>query len=297
MIAERHSEVTANSNQERHDTLEEAFLDKSSIRIAILGSTGLVGSCLVAALRQQNYDVIPLNRENLFHILSASNPTHVINCMGAGMDVRRDQTREEIWQANFEIPNQILSSTVERGIQFISIGSILEKVNGFSSTYIDSKRNLSASIEISNISTKNAISVLAPIIFGLEIDHVLLSEIITAGKSRRSANLESPDAVREFVHIQDLIHVVIKLISYKEFDVDLFEIGTGVGYRLSSLCEHALSEIVSPAWVFSPRQERTNEYNIVADIDYAVKMQGFKIRFELLDWLAEQIHKNETGKR
>ncbi len=272
------------------------FLNKSAPRIAVVGSNGLVGSILVRSLRQVNYDVIPLTREHLFQNLTSEMPTHVINCIGAGMDVRRNQSKEEIWKANFEVPNQILSFAISQGIKFISIGSILEQVSEFSSTYIDSKRNLSTSIEIFNNSSKNAISVLAPIIFGLEIDHVLLSEIITAGQLRRSVILESPDAVREFIHIQDLIHVVKSLISQESFEVPSFEVGTGVGYKLSALCEQALLGIVSPAWVYSPRQERTNKYNIVANVDYAAEVLNFKISNELHDWLSEQIQKNEMGK-
>ena len=267
------------------------LLSNLPLTIAITGSTGLIGSKLVNILSEQGFTVSQPRKERLLEDLKEFNPAYIINCIGAGMDIRKGHSDEEIWKANFETPLELLKLAEKLGSKIISIGSILEKVNSFSSPYIDSKRKFTEEITHSHSQNFKAVSILTPIVFGLEQEHVFVTEIINAGISKVPMNLESPNAIREFIHVSDLARVIMKLLNSDTFPFSHFEVGTGLGYRLSDLCESVLQGFMMPTWVFSPRKDRTNEYTVIANVDYSIKELGIPISYELAEWLRSRITK------
>ena len=130
-----------------------------------------------------------------------------------------------------------------------------------------------------------ATSILVPIVYGLRIEHVLITDIINAIKFNQPVKLESPYAVREFINIQDLVRIIEGLIHKEFLEVSSFEIGNGIGYELSDLCNKALKDRVNPTWVSTPSKERTNNFKIVADDLFLSKKLGVTLRSNLVDWL------------
>lgn len=263
------------------------FPMKSSI--AILGSSGLIGLKLANILETEGFTVIRTTRNSMHVDLVKERPTYIINCIGAGMDVRRNQTNEQIWAANYEVPMEILKLAERLDTKFINIGSILEKIEHLSTPYIESKRKFTKEIMTSHELHSGAISILTPIAFGLDLEHAFIAAVLNAGKTGTPVQLESPKAVREFIHVSDLASIVLKLLSLDSFTVSAFEAGTGTGYCLSELCESALKGLVEPTWVFSPRPNKTNEFAVVSDVNFVTNDLGIQLFYDLPKWLQLQL--------
>ena len=257
--------------------------------IAITGSSGQVGSKLVEILRHEGFMVTLPKKATLLRDVMEANPTHIVNCIGAGMDRRKNQTDQEIWSANFEIPLELLRLARRLNSKFINIGSILEKVETWTSCYIESKRALTREIAFSKPLHHDAVSILTPIVFGLGIEHVLLSDILNAAASKRPITLESPNAIRDFIHVNDLGGVIVKLLGEHAFPSSSFEIGSGTGYKLSELCESVLQGLLIQTWESSPRNSRSSEYSVVADVNYSTDELEFQIDYDLVTWLKLRI--------
>lgn len=256
-----------------------------SKKIFILGGQGKIGSYLATYLKRNGFEVTSTDLISNLNKLNDFNPSIILNCLGRGTDSRLLVSDYEIWNSNFYLPSEYLEFATNRGISFISLGSLLEKERDFSSTYIESKRALTSMITRMHTLGAKATSILVPIVYGLRIEHILIRDIINAIPNNQPVKLESPDAVREFINIQDLARV-IEAVIHKEFiEVPSFEIGNGVGYKLSDLCNQVLKDRVSPTWVNSPSNTRTNSFKIVADDLYLSKKLGITLRSNLVKWI------------
>jgi nucleoside-diphosphate-sugar epimerase len=262
---------------------------KSSI--AILGSSGLIGSQLANSLETQGFTVTRPSRNSMHEELMRERPRYIINCIGAGMDIRRNQTKEQVWAANYEVPMEILKLAESLEARFVNIGSLLEKIEHLSTPYIQSKRKFSREIVTSYERRSGAVSILTPITYGLDVEHAFIAEVLNAGKTCTPVQLESPKAVREFIHVSDLARIILKLVSLDSFTVPVFEIGTGTGYCLSELCDSTLKGRVEPAWLFTPRAGKTNEFAVVADVDFLNNELGIQLFYGLPKWLQLQLGK------
>lgn len=260
---------------------------KSSV--AILGSSGLIGSKLANILETQGFTVIRTTRISITEELIREKPLCIINCIGAGMDIRKNQTNEQIWAANYEVPVEILKLAERLEAKFINIGSILEKIEHLNTPYIESKRKLTREMVASFERHSGAISILTPITFGLDLEHAFIAEVLNAGRTGTPVQLESPMAVREFIHVADLATIVLKLLSLDSFALPIFETGTGIGYSLSELCDSVLNGLVEPPWIFSPRPNKTNEFAVVADVDFVTNELGIQLFYNLPKWLQFQL--------
>ena len=265
-----------------------------SPRVAITGAGGQIGSFILTHLQIRGFSVFPVGRDSLLSDIIEIKPNLIINCIGRGSDCRRLSTEEEIWNSNYYLPSEILNFAIKNNIRFVNIGSILEKKKEYSSPYIESKRALSALIKIYFDDSYQVTSILTPIVYGLPIEHVLISDIISSAKTKAAVNLESPNAIREFIYINDLIDLVIKIIELKEFSNSNIEIGDGIGYKLSDLCDSVLLNFIQPTWKYSPVKDRTNDIVITADINFMKTKLKFHPKVELINWFNKLLNKNEV---
>jgi len=272
---------------------EKLRYDMSS-RVAITGAGGQIGSFILTHLQIRGFSVFPVGRNNLLSNIIEIKPDLIINCIGRGSDYRRVSTEEEIWNSNYYVPSEILNFAINNKIKFLNIGSILEKKKEYSSAYIESKRALSTLIRIYCEDSYQVASLLTPIVYGLHVEHVLISDIIRSAITKVAVNLESPNAIREFIYINDLIDLVIKIIELEEFNNSSIEIGNGIGYKLSDLCDSALLNFVEPTWKYTPIKGRTNDIVITADINFIKTKLGFNPKVDILDWFKQLLNKNEV---
>ena len=133
----------------------------------------------------------------------------------------------------------------------------------------------------------------APIVFGIKPEHALLSEILESSQRHKSVQLESPYAIRDFIHILDLSRVIEHLIKDKKAGGRVFEVGSGKGYLLSRLCDNALRERVNPAWKFL-NNKRTNVFEVIADLTTLESEFNFKVECDLESWLVSEIARLEV---
>lgn len=264
------------------------------IRIVIAGSTGIIGAKIKQFLERQDYEVHSPTRHELVTEIRRIKPEYVLNCIGAGMDHRKNQSKNEIWTANYEVPIRLVRLSQELDCKFITIGTLLEKVEGFNSPYIDSKRAFSEFLLTSSEIRLDFAVLQAPIVFGIKPEHALLSEILESSQKHKSVQLESPYAIRDFIHILDLSRVIEHLIGDKNAGGRVFEVGSGKGYLLSGLCENALRDRVNPPWNFL-QNKRTNAFEVIADLTTLESEFNFKVECELEAWLASEIARLEVG--
>ena len=257
--------------------------------IAVLGASGKVGSALANILAEQGYKLFFPNKESLNKDLLEINPNFILNCIGAGTDFNRRQSDDDMWCANYEVPSNLLNLSNSLGANFITIGSILEKIVTFKSSYIESKRAFTNRVVRSHSFLPTSISILTPIVFGLAQEHALLEDIISAAKTRGVVPLESPNAIRDFIHVQDLARVVGSLMEMREFPRPYIEIGSGVGYQLSHLCESVLGDGAGATWKSKFDVNRTNEFSVVANLETTKQILPYRIDHELVQWLKARI--------
>ena len=268
-------------------------MQSAGIRIVITGSTGLIGSHVKEFLESEDFEVYCPARNEIFDVVKKIKPSHIINCIGAGMDHRKNQSEDSIWLANYTIPKQIVELACALDSRFISIGSLLEKIEGFNSPYILSKRAFSEFLLSSTGLKLDFALLLTPIVFGVKPEHALLSEILQSSQSRKPVKLESPSAIRDFVHVSDLSLAIRQIIKKVNMDHRVFEVGSGKGYVLSSLCEISLKGIANPAWEHV-NNTRTNTFEVVADLTNIQSTLNFKVECELEEWIKLEIKRLEA---
>lgn len=268
-------------------------MQSPKIRIVIAGSTGIIGGQIKQFLEKEDYEVHSPTRHELLTEIRRIKPECILNCIGAGMDYRKNQSESEIWTANYEVPMQLVRLAQELECKFITIGTLLEKVEGFDSPYIDSKRAFSEFLLTSSEVSLDFSVLQAPIVFGIKPEHALLSEILESSQRHKSVQLESPYAIRDFIHILDLSRVIEHLVKDKKAGGRVFEVGSGKGYLLSRLCENVLRERVNPAWIFL-NNKRTNVFEVIADLTTLESEFNFKVEYDLESWLASEIARLEV---
>ena len=264
-------------------------------RVAITGAGGQIGSFILTHLHICGFSVFPVSKDSLLSDITEIKPDLIINCIGRGSDFRRGCTEEEIWNSNYYVASEILNFAIDNKIRFLNIGSILEKKMEYSSAYIESKRALSALVREYSEKSHQVTSLLTPIVYGLRIEHVLISDILSSAITKVPVNLESPNAIREFIHINDVVDLIIKIIELKEFSNSSIEIGNGAGYKLSDLCDSVLSNFVKPTWNYTPANGRTNDIAIVADVNFIETKLKFDPKVELITWLKQLLNKKKVG--
>lgn len=273
------------SENQRHDLAP---------RVAITGAGGQIGSFILSHLQIRGFAVFPISKVSLLSDITEIKPDLIINCIGRGSDIRRECTEEEIWNSNYYVASEILNFAINNRIRFLNIGSILEKKKEYSSAYIESKRASSALIRAYFDKGHQVTSLLTPIVYGLRIEHVLISDLLRSAITKVPVNLESPNAIREFIHINDLVDLVIKIIELKEFGDSSVEIGNGTGYKLSDLCDSVLSNYVEPTWKYTPVNGRTNDIAITADVNFIETKLKLDQKVELITWLKQLLDKKKV---
>ncbi len=264
------------------------------MRLAITGSTGKIGSELYKIFKSKGIFANIPSKENLIDDLIEMNPTVIINCIGSGTDVRQKINDVEIWNSNYYLPSEILNYSCKKGIKFINLGSLLEKEPKFKSSYVLSKRAFTSNISKRFDDGDQAISILIPIVYGLNPEHILIDEIINSFQLKIPVKLESPDAIREFLHIKDLASILIEIMDIDVFKNARYEIGNGTGYKLSEVCDSILGQYFSPSWISTPNHVRTNSFRIVANMDLFPKLSSSNQQSDLIAWLSNMLKNGDN---
>jgi nucleoside-diphosphate-sugar epimerase len=266
------------------------------LRLAITGVSGKIGSQLNTIFKSQGIFADLPTKENLLGDLIDIKPTVIINCIGSGTDIRQKTNDLKIWNSNYYAASKILDYSCKNGIRFINLGSLLEKEVKFKSSYVYSKRAFTSSISKSFKSGNQTISILIPIIYGLNSEHILIDEILSSFKLKIPIKLESPEAIREFLHVKDLAAILIKIIHSDVLESARFEIGNGTGYKLSEVCKLTLGQYFNPSWIYTPNPVRTNSFRIVANMNLFPKLTTTNLQSDLIEWLSNKLKNGDNSR-
>ena len=138
----------------------------------------------------------------------------------------------------FDILNLISKNTINK-ILFFSSSAVISLEKGNISRYNDNKKIYSLAKKTSELflkdyCKKNNITFNIFRIFNLyhENDqHTFLNKI----KTKQKLVVENKDDVRDFIHIEDAARIIKELLIKKTKKFEIFEIGTGKGYRIEDL--------------------------------------------------------------
>lgn len=119
----------------------------------------------------------------------------------------------------------------------------------------------------------------------------LISFLIRNALSEKESSLKQPNAVRDYIHVQDIARAVLLLAE--KADPGIFNIGSGEGVRLSSL-----RTLVDSAFGTGRNQAEYQELetvpdNVVADIS-RISALGWHPRFDIKGGLGTYRHPQRT---
>jgi FlaA1/EpsC-like NDP-sugar epimerase len=216
-----------------------------------------------------------LKKKNIYII--GSYPSKKINKLNYQ---RKDEFIKLSLKKNFEILNLINKKTINK-IFFFSSSAVISLNNGLISRYNDNKKIYSLGKKISELflidyCKRNNISLNIFRIFNLyhENDqHTFLNRI----KENQKLLIENKDDVRDFIHIDDAAKIIKKIAIKKTKKFQIFDIGTGRGYRIKDLLQpfNLKKKLIKQ----SPNRKPLIS---VANIEY-LKKQKIKVKFKNIE--------------
>jgi len=98
--------------------------------------------------------------------------------------------------------------------------------------------------------------------------------------------LKDPAPRRDYVHVDDVLEMFVKLIDY-ESDFEVFNVGSGQSYSVREIAEMLCTLSGENVELLFNNETRPDEINeTVADITNAKKLLGWTPRIELKDGLS-----------
>lgn len=87
---------------------------------------------------------------------------------------------------------------------------------------------------------------------------------------------------RDFVHVDDVVEAYIKCMEYNDSSFEIFNLGCGISYSVKEIVEMAVKNINHEVSVSFTEELRENEImNTVADISKAINILGWKPKISL----------------
>jgi nucleoside-diphosphate-sugar epimerase len=93
--------------------------------------------------------------------------------------------------------------------------------------------------------------------------------------------IKMPEAVRDFIHISDVIDAMILSATHSNKNFNIYNIGTGISTRIIDLITTAEKIYDKKADIIFNKSNEGKPCNIVADNSKALKELGWKINFDL----------------
>jgi CDP-paratose synthetase len=230
------------------------------MNIVVTGGTGFIGSYLVRDLLELNHQLLVLTRQSSLIGSVAPNLSYVDStlrdfgeCFNGSVDMvihlasefgRGRITRKSVFESNFSFPKDVLEKALDAGCKYFlntdSYYTLSPREFMYLNNYIESKIAFRDYVE--SIRNLKSVNMRLFHVYG-ELDAPskfipwITREIIN---SEHSVKLDSPcSQILDFVHVTDVSKAYIAVVNnirslarYTEFDV-----GTGSGMALKSVCE------------------------------------------------------------
>lgn len=275
------------------------------MKILLLGSTGYLGNKLVYRFLQRGYTVYALVREtsnvrellkngitleNIYRIddlpelLAENNIDLFVNCACCYEKVGIKP--EQIWEANYIVPLNIILKCVEHGVRrIITLDTALPNNFNF---YSKSKAQLAEFLEWyaykTNVFVEN---ILLENYYGEnEPTNRFIPYVLSSLKENKDIFLTEGTQKRDFIYIEDVLSAIEILINHKpnEKYKDI-PLGTGEGPTVREVVQY-LAQITysSSKLIFGAVQKRENEPDSIANMSYLESL-GWKYKYSWKDGL------------
>lgn len=265
------------------------------MRIAVTGSSGFVGSRLINALNRQNYQVISIDLASGIDITApedcSSIPEFDTIVHLAGRSFVPDSYKDpgEFYRTNLVGTLNMLELCRKYNARIIFISSYVYGVPRYLpidedhpldsfNPYADTK------IQCEHLcrSYKKFFGVQSVIVRPFNIygpgqhESFLISSIFRQALTG-TINLQSSSPKRDYIHIDDVISALMRIISIRDLDSGTFNLGTGVSHSVLEVTELVNKRFNGTLNINFSGSERPNEVtDTIADISRAESILGWK---------------------
>jgi nucleoside-diphosphate-sugar epimerase len=279
------------------------------MRILITGSTGFVGKNLVPVLLNENYQILEITRnieksislfgektekyqitedqEALTSAINKFNPEIVIHLAAMLTSADDYETMQKLLNSNINFLCRILDALKETELKlFVNTGTFAEYYKGdgvfdpaylYSATKTASRSFLDYYSKVYNF--KQATIVPYTVYGGKDSQKKIIDIIYDSMSSVLPVDMSPGQQVLDFIHVDDVINVYIKIIKNTELLPKKinFQLGTGVGHtlkKLAEIIENLSHQKANINWGGKPYRK--------SDIMYAVA--NIQSLDDILDW-------------
>lgn len=273
------------------------------MKYLITGATGFLGKSFVEKLDDDNNQIMKIDLRSSYygdiHNIESFNPDYIINFAA---EIYKN---EKMFKANVEYVSELLEYTKDIPYKkFIQIGSSSEygyKKYPMSEDDVLSPRNMYESTKgmatllcqgFSNTYSK-PITVVRPFsVYGKnEKPHRFIPTLIQKFKEKSSITIS--EAVHDFIHIDDFIEGLFKILNFENEGFDIVNLGTGNSYSNQQVYE-LISEIFGYNIEVIKSVEKLRPFDTLtwsADIDKLISKYNYFPKTTLKQGLTKFINK------
>lgn len=120
----------------------------------------------------------------------------------------------------------------------------------------------------------------------------LVPTIIKACLSKQDPKLLSPNSVRDFIFVEDIIDFLLKLSANSKISGEIFNVGSGRQHTVRNIVEETIKQTkshIQPVWGAAEPRPTIEPKAWVADISKAKKMLGWRPKNSLKQGLGKTI--------
>ena len=278
----------------------------NNMKIAVTGSSGFIGSHLVKKLLENKARIVCLDLKDGINIEDWNQIKKIEK-----FDLMFHLASKTFVPYSYNNPRDFYVSNIISTLNTLELSRIHKAKMIYVSSYVYGKPKILPINEHHEVSAFNPYSqgkiicenlcqgynrdfglkviILRPFnVYGiLQKPEFLIPSIINQIKTGKVV-LKDPTPKRDFVYIDDVVSALIKCIYFKNYEVEIFNIGSGQSHSIQEIVNCITEDINFPIEVLFTGEKRKNEIqDTVADISKAKKV---------LNWIPE-ISLNEGIKK
>lgn len=278
------------------------------MKILVTGAPGFVGKNLVARLLQEQHSVLALNSRlgNQYGVLTevqSFNPDIIYHC-AANRAISTSINPTKDIQTNIEGTWNLLYALKDCDYQlFVNLGSSSEygcKFNAMSEEDVlvpNSYHSFAKAAQTNLVQTHGFVEnkpVVTLRLFSVYGPHErstrLIPAVVDACLNRKDLKLSSPDVVRDFVYVDDVIDVCVKIEELKKHTGQIFNVGTGRQTSIKQVVDIVSKEIgYKPKCLWNEDQRSWDTNRWVANTSKTEQQIGWKSTIDIETGLKKTI--------
>ncbi len=150
---------------------------------------------------------------------------------------------EEIQKVNVSLPLHIAEGATKAGLRVLTLGTVMEQLDGSVNAYIQSKIDLGRTVADMAASGQNIVHAQLHTLYGRgdPAPHMFLGQMLSALRKRTTFKMSPGQQLREYHHVDDLAAALIRLIVQPITGVTTISHGEPTSLR--DLAQHIYSQL------------------------------------------------------